>query len=298
MFKDLKIFVDKKKTNYNIDINHGTITGSLFIEDNSNILNIVFDENIYDNISFIEDISFEVINKHKIEVDLKSLTNKLITFKLEVNFKFFIKSVYKFINDFIDIEALQFELNIFKSSINGNIYKKQIDTIINEIDKMTIDELILADEEEKYRIENILLNSELYSNLINKMTAKDLMLLITEYISCNKPFNINQETFDELLKAAVDYDDSLENVWRLAMNYDERGLNFDLLEYFFVKSKDCWYLCEYISGVFQANQENIINLIVATKDKSFINSLLKDYFDHSNFDKKYKTILIEELNNL
>ena len=73
------------------------------------------------------------------------------------------------------------------------------------------------------------------------------------------------------------------------MNYDSRyyNYNYDLIDEFFVNSKDSDYLAEYISGVIQVNKEKIVNMIIQTKDKEFIKSLLKDNFIQNHLEEKH-----------
>ena len=119
------------------------------------------------------------------------------------------------------------------------------------------------------------------------MNNQDLMLLITYYIFAPMIPMIDQETFNDLVNSAIQYDYPLEKVWRLAMNYDSRGYNYDLIDEFFVNSKDSYYLAEYISGVIQVNKEKIVNMIIQTKDKEFIKALLKDNFIQNHLEEKH-----------
>ena len=75
------------------------------------------------------------------------------------------------------------------------------------------------------------------------------------------------------------------------MNYERKGYNFDLLDNFFVDSKNVYYLGEYISDIHQINQEKIVNTIIKTKDKGFIKQILEDNFIVDNLDEEYKNIL-------
>ena len=102
---------------------------------------------------------------------------------------------------------------------------------------------------------------------------------------------IDQDYFNDLVNVAKDYDNALENIWRLGMNFDGKGYNFDLLDDFFVNSKNIWYLGEYINGIQQINQEKIVNKILRTKDKEFIKQVLEDELILYNLDKEYKIIL-------
>ena len=123
------------------------------------------------------------------------------------------------------------------------------------------------------------------------MSALELMLLITSYIFVPFTPNIDQDGFNDLVNVAKNYDNALENIWRLGMNYDRKGYNFDLLDNFFVDSKNVYYLGEYISLIHQINQEKIVNTIVKTKDKEFIKQILENDIIVDNLDEKYKNIL-------
>ena len=123
------------------------------------------------------------------------------------------------------------------------------------------------------------------------MSALELMLLITSYIFVPFTPNIDQDGFNDLVNVAKNYDNSLENIWRLGMNYDRKGYNFDLLDNFFVDSKNVYYLGEYIRLIHQINQEKIVNTIVKTKDKGFIKQILENDTIVDNLDEEYKNIL-------
>lgn len=296
MFKDIRIFLDEKRTDYKYDIIDGVIICSVVIESNAKNLDIFFDENIYE-IILANNLDIKKLNVDKIRIDLKNIKSNIFTFKVILNYKYFIKTVYKYINNLIDKFKLLDELEIFKKSIIGKKYLKQINSLITKIDNKSIDELLLTSNKENERIENILLNDELYLFLENKMISKDLMLLITDNIYCERPPKITQEEFNDLVNAAINYDYALENVWRLGMNYDERGLKFDLLDDFFINSKDSYYLGEYISGIYQANQEKIVSKLIDNNDKTFIKQLLENDVIQDILDGKYKQLLINAINN-
>jgi len=298
MFSDIKIFLDDKEINYMYEINGEEIICSLNGNDTFKNLDIYFDENIFENIIFEQEIKFRKIKKYMIRVDFDNIQDQLFVFKVKVNYKFFIKSIFKFINNFIDVDTLLKELDIFKNLIIDKFNKEQIDLLINEIEKNN-DLVLNEDYLKKDKINNILLNNEFYLSLVNKMTYTDLMLLITSYISCSKSPKIDQEIFNNLVDAAIIYnwENPFEKVWRLAMSYDSKGLNFDLLDNFFVNSKNCYYLSEYIHGVSQVNQEKIVNMIVETKDEEFIEQFLNEYFEEIDLEDKYKSILINAINN-
>lgn len=299
MFKDVKVFRDDKSIEYSYKIDDGLL---LFSIDNINDkqydnLKIIYDENIY-QIHLNDDIKYNNLKAGEILICLEKNTPSF-SFRANINYKFFIKTIYKFINKFIDKDTLIQEIDIFLKSRIGVKYKNELAKLLTEIENknVSIEELLLEANDEQSRIINLLLNNELFITLENQMNTQDLMLLITYYISAPMIPKIDQETFNDLVNSAVKYDHSLENVWRLGMNYDCRNYNYDLLDEFFVNSKDSWYLAEYISGINQVNQAKIVNMVIQTKDKEFIKKLLKDNFIQSNLEEKYKEDLKKALVN-
>lgn len=296
MFKDITIFGGNEKIEYSYVLEDGLL--HFFIrnidKEQYKSLKIIYDENIY-QISFGEKIKYEIEKAGEIFISLEDNT---ISFNVNVNFKFFIKTVYKFINKFIDKDTLIQEIELFLKTMVGQKYKKKLMELLSAIQNegVSLEELILEDNDEFDRITNLLLNNELFITLSKQMNDKDLMLLITYYIAAPMIPKIDQETFDNLVNEAMNYDYALENIWRLGMNYDGKDYNYDLLDTFFVNSKDSWYLAEYISGVTQVNQKKIVDMIIKTRDKAFINKLLKDNFIQSHLEEKYKDELAKSLN--
>ncbi|MEG2011521.1 MAG: hypothetical protein RR067_05970 [Bacilli bacterium] len=295
MMKDINIFLDDEKIDYKYENKYDKIIISLKIDNMYKNLDIVYDENVYENI-ISKGTDFEQLKSWKIRFNIDKVSNCTSKFEIKINYKYFIKSIYKFINGFINKNTLLTELEIFKNSVIGRNYKKQIESLINEIDMKSISDLLLENNDENDRIKNLLLKNNLYLFFAKKMTNRDLMLLITYYICCPNPPKINQDMFNDLVNEAINYDNgALENVWRLGMSYDDRGYNFDLLDIFFVNSKDSWYLAEYISSISQVDQEKIVKMIIETKDKEFIEKILEDNFIQSNLEEKYQKNLTNYL---
>ncbi len=129
-----------------------------------------------------------------------------------------------------------------------------------------------------------------------KDSIHELMLSITNDMSEKLP-KIDQNKFDEIVNDAICSDDSLEKVWRIAMTYDEYGFNYDIIDKFFIDSKDTYYLSEYISVVLQINQEKIVNMMIEQGDKNLINEFLNKYIGVSGLQEKYVNILKEYITN-
>ena len=289
MFKDIKVFNDNESIEYTYKIDDGLL---LFSIENGNKkqydnLKIIYDENIY-QINLCNNFKYKNLEAGEILIFLENDTTDF-SFKVNINYKFFIKTVYKFFNKFIDKDTLIQEINIFLKSKIGQKYNNELVKLLDEIENkyIPIEELILEENDEVNRITDLLLNNEIFITLANQMTNQDLMLLITYYIFAPIVPNTDQQTFNDLVNSAIQYDYPLEKVWRLAMNYDSRGYNYDLIDEFFVNSKDSYYLAEYISGVIQVNKEKIVNMIIQTKDKEFIKALLKDNFIQNHLEEKH-----------
>ena len=274
MFKDISLTIDNNKINYEYSTKEGTIiiktTDELKIK---SILRIFYDENIYE-IKLNKNTKFDLGKSGEIFVHLN---NKELLFSVFLKKNYFVKSVYKYINELINKKILVEEINIFLNSQVGKNYRKDLNDLL----------LSIKNNNDYKTIFNLLVNNETYLNISRNMNDLELMLLITSYISVPIVPKINQEIFNNLILTAENYDNNLENVWRLGLNFDNKGYNYDLLDDFFVNSKNIWYLSEYIHSINQVNQEKIINKIIKTNDKEYIKQILKNIF----IEEKYRSLL-------
>lgn len=285
MFKDIRLSVENKKINYDYNLveDKVIIKPSVGLETKS-LLKIFYDENIYE-IKLNKNTKFDLGKAGEIFIQLD---DKELPFVVILKNNYFVKSVYKYINKLINKDELVNEINIFLNSKVGKKHSKDLTSLLVSIENedKNIEDLILNNENEYQRIFDLLINNKTYINIAKNMSNLELMLLITSYIFVPYTPKINQETFNNLVNVARDYDYALENIWRLGINYDCRGHNYDLLDDFFINSKNIRYLGEYISCIHQLSQENITNKIIKTKDKKFIKQILKDKFIVDNLDKK------------
>ena len=286
MYNDLRIIVDNKRIDYIIDITKDKLI--IKCNDiNSDKLKIYYDNNIYKLIIKAKSYESDTIN-----IDLTKEEQKEFIFIVELKDNYLVKTVYKYINELIDKDKLIEEINLFKKY--NNKYTNDLNNLINKLNNSEeIENLILNNQNEYIRITNILINDDTYKKTVKKMTTHELMLLITWYISMTKIPNIDQDLFNDLVNDAINSDNSLENVWRLAMNYDEHGFNYNIVDEFFINSKDAYYLSEYICGVIQVNQEKIVNMLIESKDKELITEFLNKYIVTSNLEDKYVNMLKE-----
>lgn len=290
MFKDISLYIDNNKVvfEYEIDKDKIIIKTINELEIGKN-LKIFYDENIYEiklnnNTKFSKGKAGEIF----INLDIKKLS-----FSVILKNNFFVKSVYKYINELINKDILINEIKIFLNSKVGKKYKKDLNILLENIENKdkSLEELIVNNKNEYERIVDLTIHNKTYIDIAKNMSALELMLLITSYIFVPVTPKIDQDGFNDLVNVAKNYDNALENIWRLGMNYDRKGYNFDLLDNFFVDSKNVYYLGEYISGILQINQEKIVNTIVKTKDEGFIKQILENDIIVDNLDEEYKNIL-------
>lgn len=290
MFKDISLYIDNNKVDFEYEINKDKVIIKTIDElEIGKNLKIFYDENIYEiklnnSTKFSKGKAGEII----INLDIKQLS-----FSVILKNNFFVKSIYKYINKLINKDILINEIKIFLNSKVGKKYKKDLNILLDNIENKdkSLEELIINNENEYERIFDLTIHNKTYIDIAKNMSALELMLLITSYIFVPFTPNIDQDGFNDLVNVAKNYDNSLENIWRLGMNYDRKGYNFDLLDNFFVDSKNVYYLGEYISLIHQINQEKIVNTIVKTKDKGFIKQILENDTIVDNLDEEYKNIL-------
>ena len=290
MFKDISLYIDNNKVVFEYEIDKDKIIIKTIDElEIGKNLKIFYDENIYEiklnnNTKFSKGKAGEIF----INLDIKKLS-----FSVILKNNFFVKSVYKYINELINKDILINEIKIFLNSKVEKKYKKDLNILLENIENKdkSLEELIVNNKNEYERIVDLTIHNKTYIDIAKNMSALELMLLITSYIFVPVTPKIDQDGFNDLVNVAKNYDNALENIWRLGMNYDRKGYNFDLLDNFFVDSKNVYYLGEYISGILQINQEKIVNTIVKTKDEGFIKQILENDIIVDNLDEEYKNIL-------
>lgn len=275
MFKDIRLYVNDDKINYEYKVdNDRLIINTITKLEKDSILEIFYDENVYE-INLNQFINYRLGKNGEI---FFHLNDEEYSFSVHLKDNFFVKSVYEFVNNLKDKEDLINNIKLFINSKSDKKNKNELNKLLELIEnkEKDLEELLLNNDDEYERISNLLLNNSIYLDIVKNMTDLERMLLITAYIFMYKVPEISQDKFEDLVMIAENYDNSLENIWRLGMNYDQRGYNFDLLDKFFVSSKDVWYLEEYISGIIQVDKEKIVDKIIETKDKEFIKNILEN----------------------
>ena len=127
------------------------------------------------------------------------------------------------------------------------------------------------------------------------------MLYITSNIPDDIP-QIEQKTFEEIINDAINSEYPLENVWRIALQYNDHNLNYDIIDKFFIETGNPYYLSEYICIIPETTQEKIVNMLIEKNDKELIREFLFRYVDGSNLDlknvEKLREFLSKETQNI
>jgi len=209
-----------------------------------------------------------------------------------------VKLFFKYINEFIDEEKLLEELGTYYANLSDDKYKKSINSLTEEI-KIAIEDHKNNSVVKYDAIYNLLINNEIYLELIKQMNDNDVMLMITEYIKCRVFPSINQEYFDRLIDAAINSGkDSKENCWRLAMTYEYSDLNLDKIEDYLISVRDVYYIVELLSAVDTIDKDKITDKIINTNDIAFIKGILNDNFTiHALNEEQIEKIKIFLANN-
>ncbi len=165
---------------------------------------------------------------------------------------------------------------------------KKLDCMIKTFEEGTNDTKIEKLLEELYRekkkvkdggklyetVLSLLSHHTLVNQYVEKMTAKETLELITQYIDVPYPLKLTQDTFNDLVQVGVD-EDNREALWRLAVHY-QGSMDFTLIEDYFIEKRDVYYLVELICSVGEyLDKEKLLEKVKATKDTTFIASVLE-----------------------
>ena len=126
----------------------------------------------------------------------------------------------------------------------------------------------------------ILADNDLINYYWDSMSDYELLEFIAKYISVPMPPQIDQEKFEKIVKAGIEKDER-EWLWRLALNYSKRKFDYSLIEDYYIKIKDDYYLTELICTVHDEIDINKIRKkVMDTNDEIFIakvKNTLKNY---------------------
>ena len=147
-----------------------------------------------------------------------------------------------------------------------------LDTVQRQYDNLIREKKKVRDSGPRYiELSKSLTTNKTYISYCQKMDSKELLELITQYISVPMPPRIDQDLFDEMVEAGIK-EDKREALWRLVFNYVGRNKDFTRVEDYFIEKRDAYYLTELISiEDKELNMEKLEKKINNTNDKKFIN---------------------------
>ena len=185
----------------------------------------------------------------------------------------FEKNRIKTIEEFIDV--------IDKALGSNNLDNETKEMFIKRKQGLVLDKEKVKDGGKLYeKIFTLLTHNDLIANYCKKMNNYELLEFIVQYISVPMPPEIDQKAFDELAQIAIDKDER-EWLWRLAFNYNGKNKDFSLIEDYFIKVKDDYYLTELISAIQEdLDMKKLKKKVLNTKDNDFIEKVeytLKNY---------------------
>lgn len=170
-----------------------------------------------------------------------------------------------------------------------NIDKKDADKIKKHIDSLKEDYNKEIDSHERWFNICKCINENVYfNNCFESLSKYELLEFIAQYIRAPFPPEINQEEFNELVKVGIEHNEK-EWLWRLAFNYNNKNIKFDLIVDYFIKIKNGYYLVELISAV--GDNLDIDSIIEKVVDKELIDdlktrkSIMSNYVTEEQFNK-------------
>ena len=126
----------------------------------------------------------------------------------------------------------------------------------------------------------LLADNTLLNYYWESMSDYELLEFIAKYISVPMPPQIDQEKFEKIVKAGIEKDER-EWLWRLALNYSKKEFDYSLIEDYYIKIKDDYYLTELICAVpDEIDINKIRKKVMDTNDEIFIakvKNTLKNY---------------------
>ena len=165
--------------------------------------------------------------------------------------------------------------------------REKLQSMINKLEELPPDAEIVRDHlgnlkkeqnkeidshERWQSVANYIIEDELFNEIFDGLSNNELLEFIIQNIKAPNPPHLGQEKFDELVHIGIEKD-KREWLWRLAFNYENKGLHFDDIANYYIDKKDGYYLSELICAVgWNLDMDKIIKKI---KDKELIEDLQK-----------------------
>lgn len=168
---------------------------------------------------------------------------------------------------------------------NDNLDEKISEFLEKQYNQLLKDKEHIRDGGKLYStIFELMTHNSVVNKYAGKMEALELLEFITQYISAPMPPEINQEAFNDLARAGIK-EDKRESLWRLAFNYNHKQKDFTLIEDYFIKKRDAYYLTELISAVKEdLDMPRLIDKIAKTDDRKFIDEVIEIGNSYSLFE--------------
>ena len=223
--------------------------------------------------------SEELFNElNKIDISKYSEEDKKIINKLIDDIQNIRENIPNEVDDLLNKIEIAKEQNLDNSDENlKNFLEKQYNNLLDEKNKIKDGGRLYTD------IVSILTNNSIVNRSASNMDDKQLLSFITKYIKAPKPPIIDQENFNDLVNAGIE-DDKREALWRLAVNYNNK-MDFTLIEDYFIKKRDAYYLIELISATDNIDLDKLVDRVVATCDRTFMNDLANRALELGIFTK-------------
>ena len=226
------------------------------------------------------------INSKELLASLKQIDltkyNKYEIVKIKELIKDLEKIIKEIPNEIDEVEKKRLkDIDKLLNALNDeNIYKSLDDECLDFIkrkkDSLEKDKKIANDSGKLYdAVVELLDNNELINKYFDGMSNKEMLELITEYISAPITLSLTQSEFDDLVMVGIE-DDNREALWRLAFNYNNKNKDFTKIVDYFILKKDAYYLEELVSAVKDdLDMEHLLKKVKETNDKNFINEIIR-----------------------
>lgn len=232
---------------------------------------------------------------NNLDLDKYSKKQKEIIEKLVID----IKDITLIIpNEVDEIEKKRLEnnnnlLEKFEKSLDAGVDDLDVKNLLEGLcEKLSKGNKVVRDAGDLYeKIVELLLDNSLVKETLNNISKEDMLDLITSYIA--SPMNpvLTQEEFNDLVEVGIKNDER-EKIWRLASNYSGKGIDFSLIENYFILKRDSYYLGELVCIVEEdLDIKKLLLKVKETNDIKFINELFTDL-------KTYNILTDEGLENL
>ncbi len=171
---------------------------------------------------------------------------------------------------------------IGENSLSKIINTKILDLSLNNIktNMLDIDNVETIKVSKNVTEKTIIILNKKCNNLIKVNNDKDIfkLYILFSNIYNNYPIDdekISQEDFEELVSIAKKFQHPFEALFRIALNYSNTDINFDIIETYMIDKLNADYLLEVysIAGINQLDDEKSKNKLSQVKDKEFLTKL-------------------------